>query len=45
MDDGFIEPSHDVHHKQKATLENFWDRNNLQALCVKHHSEHTARGE
>lgn len=43
--EGFIVPSNDVHHKQKATLDNFFDRSNLQALCVKHHSRHTRRGE
>lgn len=37
--------SNDVHHKQKATIENFFDRSNLEALCVAHHSAHTARGE
>lgn len=40
-----IVPSTDVHHKQKATIDNFWTRSNLQALCGPHHSAHTARGE
>jgi 5-methylcytosine-specific restriction protein A len=43
--EGFIRASHDVHHQQKATFENFFDRSNLQALCVMHHSRHTQRGE
>jgi 5-methylcytosine-specific restriction protein A len=43
--EGFRIASHDVHHLEKATLHNFWDRNNLQALCVRHHSMHTKRGE
>lgn len=35
----------DVHHTVKATPENFFDREILQALCAPHHSRHTQRGE
>ncbi len=42
---GFITPTTDVHHTEKATAENFFDRAILQALCHAHHSQHTQRGE
>jgi len=43
--EGFIVGVEDVHHKEKATEANFFDRSNLQALCHRHHSKRTARGE
>ena len=45
LEQGFITPTQDVHHRHKATPDNFFDRSNLQALCAPHHSEHTQRGE
>jgi len=43
--EGRIEATTDVHHREKATEENFWDRDNLQALCGPHHARHTGMGE
>lgn len=43
--EGFIGATEDVHHTQKATRENFFNRAILHALCHKHHSRHTQRGE
>jgi hypothetical protein len=42
---GRITATTDVHHTEKSTEENFFDRSILQALCAAHHSAHTARGE
>lgn len=43
--DGLVTAATDVHHLEKATADNFFDRANLQALCARHHSRHTQRGE
>ena len=43
--EGHVRVSTDVHHKQKATVENFYERSNLTALCGPHHAAHTAKGE
>lgn len=43
--EGMVGATEDVHHKQKATSENFFVRDNLQAVCHRHHSRHTKRGE
>lgn len=44
-EDGIYRPVHDVHHVEKANDENLLDRSNLEALCKKHHSQHTKRGQ
>jgi len=43
--EGVIAPTEDVHHTEKATRENFFDKRILQALCHAHHSAQTAKGE
>lgn len=43
--DGMVTATSDVHHTERATRENFFDRAILQALCHAHHSRHTQRGE
>lgn len=37
----------DVHHKVKPGTDQvrFFDRQNLEGLCARHHSAHTAKGE
>src|SRR5262245_32278620 len=42
--EGVTVASRDVHHREKATPDNFFVQANLQALCIRHHSLHTARG-
>lgn len=45
MHEGFITPSLDVHHTEKATDANFFNRDILQALCHPHHAKHTQQGD
>jgi 5-methylcytosine-specific restriction endonuclease McrA len=43
---GRVRPSNEVHHKKRPTTEEeFFDRENLTALCKPCHAARTARGE